>query len=214
MMLLRFVFGSKHSELKIVFATLALLVSLPILSVVIFSTAGLSLVGETLASVNPQTRRVELFDPNGNKISEVQLSTVWPTAGYVSDEFGTWDDQRRAMRLGPHTGIDIANYAGKTGDPITPFMTGTVTKVNQSDRGDCGIYVSVQHEFNISSLYCHLVATATQEGQLVTPGDVIGFMGSSGASTGSHLHFQIAVYQIPVNPRVFVVGEPERRISE
>jgi len=210
MMFFRWLFRSKHYELKIVLATLAVLIVLPIISVIVVVSSGFALVGDVLASLNPVTHLVEIFDPNGNKVTELQLSTVWPTRGYVSDEFGTHEPWRRALKLGPHTGIDIANNYGRSGDPVTPFMVGKVIKVDYNDDGNCGIYVKVQHDYNITSLYCHLSEALAVEQQEVKPGDIIGFMGSTGESTGPHLHFQITVYDIPVNPRIFMVGEPER----
>lgn len=210
MIFLAWLFNKKHYELKIVLATLAILIMLPVMSVVVFASSGISLVSAVLAELNPITHIVEIFDPNGNKVSEVQLSTVWPTRGYISDEFGTYGEYRMEHHLGPHTGIDIANEYGLIGEPITPFLEGKVIKVDYDGGDNCGIYVKVQHEFNLTSLYCHMSVALAVEQQQVKPGDIIGLMGSTGASTGPHLHFQINVYDIPVNPRTFMVGEPER----
>lgn len=210
MKFLTWIFGKKHYEIKIALATLAVLLMLPIISLVVFASSGLALVTDTLAHLNPITHLVDLFDPNGHKIGEVKLSTVWPARGYISDEFGTWDDFRKAMHLGPHTGIDIADNRGKiSGDPITPFMEGTVTQVHDKDDNDCGKFVRIQHSYSITSLYCHMSEPEAFVGQPVKPGDIIGLSGSTGAVTGPHVHFQIMVYGIAVNPRLFMVGEPE-----
>lgn len=210
MTLLRWMFSSKHYEIKIVFATLSVLICLPIISVVVFASSGLSLVSSALAAVNPITHLVEILDPNGNKIAELELSTAWPTKGYISDEFGTNGGIRDVLGLGAHTGIDIANEHGLSGEPVTTFLIGTVTNVDNVDDSHCGKSVRVNHDNNIQSLYCHLAnATAVEKTQVV-PGDVIGYMGSSGTSTGAHTHFQIEVFGIPVNPRTFMVGVPER----
>lgn len=196
------------TEIKIVLASLAVLILLPVVSLVVLASSGISIVGSVLASLNPITHLVEIFDPDGNKVQDLELSTVWPTTGYISDEFGSYDEVRAGMGLGAHTGIDIANERGETGTPITPFIVGTVTQVHDVDDNDCGKYVMVYHEYSISSLYCHMELTATQKDAKVVPGDIIGYMGSTGASTGPHLHFSIMVYDIPVNPRIFMVGEP------
>ncbi len=151
---------------------------------VVIANAGVEAVSSALAYLNPITHKVDLKDANGNVISSVELSTVWPVHGYISDEFGTTGEFRRLLGLGAHTGIDIANDFGQSGEAITPFMEGTVVKVDYQDRSACGIFVKVQHKNNISSLYCHMsraVATLNQE---VKPGDVIGYVGSTGASTG------------------------------
>lgn len=195
-------------ELLIVLGVLGLITLLPILTVAIIAATGVSAASNALAAVNPVTKLVEIFDSKGNKVQELTLSTTWPTTGYVSDEFGTRQTFRSKLGLGSHTGIDIANERGKTGTPVTTFMTGTVMRVDDTDDSDCGISVKINHGNGITSLYCHLLSTAVSVMQEVSPGDIIGYMGSTGTSTGAHLHFQINVNGIPVNPRTFMVGEP------
>jgi murein DD-endopeptidase MepM/ murein hydrolase activator NlpD len=195
-------------ELKIVIVTIFILLSLPIITVTILSVSGFAAASQALASINPVTKLVEIFDANGNKVREIELSTAWPATGYVSDEFGTLDTIRRLLGLGRHTGIDIANERGLSGTPVTTFLVGTVVMVDPVDDSACGKSVKVDHGNGIQSLYCHLDSTATSVNRPVKPGDLIGYMGNTGASTGPHLHFQISVYGIPVNPRTFMVGEP------
>ncbi|MCA9347274.1 M23 family metallopeptidase [Candidatus Saccharibacteria bacterium] len=210
MTILLWLIKNTKTEIKIVLATLAVLIFLPIVSVVVVASSGVQLVGDALAALNPITHLVEIFDTEGNVIGEVELTTNWPTRGYISDEFGSEQQFRLDWGLGAHTGIDIANQNGLIGEPVTPFMTGTVLFVDQVDDSACGINVKLQHDFNITSTYCHLssavnIAPTTE----VHPGDIIGYMGSTGASTGPHLHLTTAVYGIPINPRTFLVGEPE-----
>lgn len=89
-------------------------------------------------------------------------------------------------------------------------MTGTIAYVDNIDDSSCGKHVKINHEFNITSTYCHMdSAVEWPVGVEVSPGEVIGFMGSTGASTGSHVHLTTRVYGIAVNPRIFLVGEPE-----
>lgn len=197
-----------NTEVKIVFATLAILLFLPTITVVVMTASGLSILSDALARINPITHLVEIFDADGNKVHELELSTTWPTTGYVSDEFGTHDMFRRLLGLGAHNGIDIANERGETGTPVTTFMIGRVTHVDDIDDSACGLSVVVSHGYGISSQYCHLLATNTFPEAEVVPGDIIGYMGNTGTSTGPHLHFMIMVYGIPVNPRMFMVGEP------
>lgn len=195
---------SSKTELKVIAASLTVLLLLPLISVVVFANAGLQLVGEALAKVNPVSRIVEIFDPNGHKVAEIEVSTVWPVKGYVSDEFGA------PRKKGIHLGIDIANERGRIGDPVTTFMIGKVIKVDDVNDSDCGKNVWIDHGNKIISYYCHLSETLAVEKQDVEPGDIIGLEGSTGESSGPHVHFQINVYGIPVNPRIFVSGEPER----
>jgi murein DD-endopeptidase MepM/ murein hydrolase activator NlpD len=202
------IFRKSKTEIKIVLGTLTVLVFLPAIVLVVLAASGIAIVGNALAAVNPITHMVSIFDPNGKEIRQVELSTVWPARGYVSDEFGTLSTERSDMGLGPHTGIDIANEKGQTGAPITPFMSGKVTRVHDKDDNTCGKYVKLDHGNGITSLYCHMIETATTKDADVKPGDVIGYVGSTGISTGAHVHFQIMIYDIPVNPRIFMVGDP------
>lgn len=202
-------FRSCKTELKIVLVSLAILILLPAFAVVAIASSGIQVVGDALAAVNPVTKLVEIFDPNGNKIAEIPISSTWPTRGYVSDEFDTWELWRKARGLGPHSGIDIANERGLSGEPITPFAIGTVVYVDNNPAGDCGKAVKLDHGNNITSQYCHLdSAVELSYGTEVKPGDLIGYMGSTGESTGPHLHFMVYVYGVAVNPRTFLTGEP------
>lgn len=201
---------SLKNELRIVLAALVVFIFLPAITVVVVAASGIQLVGDALAALNPVTRLVEIFDTKGNKIADITVTTNWPTRGYVSDEFGTLDTSRLELGLSRHTGIDIANRNGIYGEPVTPFMQGTVLRVDMVDDDACGINVKLRHEHNITSTYCHLYqAVNLPKDTQVKPGDVIGYMGSSGVSTGAHTHLQVAIYDIPVNPRIFLVGEPE-----
>jgi len=195
-------------ELKIVIITIFILFTLPIITVTILSVSGFAAASQVLAAINPVTKLVEIFDANGNKVREIELSTAWPTTGYVSDEFGTLDTIRKLLGLGRHTGIDIANERGVSGTPVTTFLAGKVVMTDTVDDSACGKSIKVDHGNGIQSLYCHLQSPEASVNQEVKPGDLIGLMGSTGASTGPHLHFQVNVYGIPVNPRTFMVGEP------
>lgn len=208
MTFLVWLYRKTKTELKIVLLTIAVLIILPAVAVVVVAASGVSLVGQALAAVNPITHLVEIFDADGKKIHELEVSTVWPTTGYVSDEFGTHDQVRVMLGLGAHTGIDIANERGEIGAPVTPFMAGRVLRVDKKDDSSCGINILVDHGNGVTSLYCHLSSTATAPQSDVKPGDIIGYMGSTGTSTASHLHFQVNVFGVPVNPRTFMVGVP------
>lgn len=199
------IFSSRQSELKIVLAVLAVLISLPAMAVVVFAQSGIALISEALATVNPVTHLVEVFDPNGKKVVDFTATTTWPVKGVVTLEFGQPDPPYQVS----HTGIDIANRHHEIGSPVTTFMVGKVIKTDPLGLGGCGKYVKIDHGNNIVSLYCHLSSVGATKDQEVKPGDVIGLEGSTGHSTGPHVHFQITVYGIPVNPRTFMVGNPD-----
>lgn len=197
-------FASCKTEVKVVLISLGVLLILPIFAVIVIAGSGLAVVSSALAALNPVTHLVEIRDPKGAVIAELELTTNWPVRGYVSEEFGVphlpWQKT--------HTGIDVANSEGKIGDPVTPFMAGKVIKADQTEETGWGKHVIIDHGNSITSLYGHLSSVSVVEQQEVKPGDIIGLEGSTGHSTGAHVHFEIRVYGIPVDPRVFMVGEP------
>lgn len=196
--------GSLKTEFKIILATIAVLILLPLLAVVVIANAGVTVVASALAAINPITHMVEVKDANGNVIAQLELSTAWPVRGGVTTEFGDPTPYQKH-----HSGIDIAD---KAGDTITPFLAGKVIVVqdNAINTTGYGKYVVVDHGNGITSLYAHMSDTVAKLGQGVKPGDVLGLEGATGHVTGVHLHFEIRVYNIPVNPRTFMVGEPAR----
>lgn len=176
------------------------ILSLPLIAVIILTQTGINIISDKLATVNAINKTVEIHDPrDGSVVKEISFAFAWPANGVITLEFGESDLPYQLL----HTGIDIANPEGKIGDDITPFMDGTVTYAGEIFWG-FGKHVIIDHGDNISSLYGHLDKIYVFKGQKVKTGNVIGKEGSTGWSTGPHLHFQINVYGIPVNPRTFL----------
>lgn len=123
----------------------------------------------------------------------------WPLSRdfrYITTYFG-YD----AWRGGNHYGIDVGN-AGIGGQPIYAAQSGTViTAYNDGNwHGGYGNYVVIDHGGGMSTLYAHCVSTCVTEGSFVSKGDVIGYVGTTGWSTGNHLHFETRVNGKAVNP--------------
>jgi murein DD-endopeptidase MepM/ murein hydrolase activator NlpD len=117
---------------------------------------------------------------------------VWPLRGSVTSPFGP-----RWGRL--HAGIDIS---GRSGTPIRAAKAGEVIFAgSMSGYGNC---VIVDHGGGLTTLYAHQSRIATNDGASVRQGDVIGYVGSTGYSTGPHLHFETRVGGSPQNPRRFL----------
>ena len=102
-----------------------------------------------------------------------------------------------------HNGIDIAPLAyRKDGDPIYAAISGKVKIVNSISKGNAGIYMQVVSWDNITvTQYMHLSEIVAHDGQEVAAGDIIAKMGTTGGSTGTHLHFGVLVNGSYVNPR-------------
>lgn len=98
-----------------------------------------------------------------------------------------------------HTGVDLA---ANQGAPIYAIASGTVTAAGYSDA--YGYNVTIAHGNGYGSMYAHMTHYTVSVGQPVTQGQIIGYVGSTGWSTGPHLHFEIYVNGAPVNPMIYV----------
>lgn len=195
---------SFRRELKFVFFAFLITLLIPVLAVILVANVGLSVVSNALATFNPQTNTVEIHDPKtGQIVQNLKITAVWPVHGVVTLEFGANDFPYQVF----HTGIDIANPYHQIGDSVTTFTDGTVTFAGEIPIG-LGKHVIIDNGNYITSYYGHLSAIYVTKGQKVKPGDIIGLEGESGWATGPHVHFQINVYGIPVNPRTFLQGNP------
>lgn len=129
-------------------------------------------------------------------------SATWitPVFGYtITSPFG--------MRVHPvykyqlmHNGIDLAC---PTGTPIYATRAGTVTRAAYQ-AGGAGYYVSLDHGDGFGSIYMHMTNYVVSAGQKVTAGQLIGYVGSTGVSTGPHLHFGVSYAGSYVNPMAYI----------
>lgn len=127
----------------------------------------------------------------------------WPMPGRVTTEFGV--PHRPWQKT--HSGIDITSAARAGITPVTAFKEGTISSVITSSRG-LGNHIVIDHGNGLKSVYAHLSYFSARQGQHVYAGEPIGFEGRSGATTGTHLHFEILVNDKFVNPRKFIAGNP------
>ena len=193
---------SMKKEIKYLFFTVAAVCLIPVLAVMILTQAGINLVSNALAQYNPQNLVVDIRDPlTGEVVDHINQSVAWPIQGRVSLEYG-----ERSPYQPFHTGIDIA---GPVGDPVIAFMDGTVTYADAVSWG-FGRHVNINNGHFITSTYAHLdtIDPSIHVGDTIPAGTIIGTRGNTGWSTGPHLHFQIDIYGIPVNPRTFLTGDP------
>jgi len=124
--------------------------------------------------------------------------SLWPVEGIVTGSFGERIDPFNGEGAF-HTGVDISTPFGT---PIIAPADGTVRAV--SFINGYGRTVIVDHGYGITTLYGHMSGYGTSEGARVHRGDVIGFVGSSGRSTGSHLHYEVRIHDTPVNPHKYL----------
>ncbi len=193
---------SLKREFQIVSLTFILLFTIPIFSIFILTNAGIQIVSDQLVSQDTHTHNVDIHDPiTGKVIATVPITSTWPLHGVVTLEFGANDLPYQPL----HTGIDIANVEGT---PIVAAISGTVIYSDEINWG-YGNHIVIDNGNNIVSLYGHLSERNVQKGDKVVAGQtIIGKEGETGWATGPHLHFEIDVFNIPVNPRTFIEGDP------
>ena len=126
---------------------------------------------------------------NGIKIA------VKPVSGIITSRYGV----SSRIRSSNHTGLDIAT---KSGTPIKVVADGTVTSASYS--GSYGNLVKVNHGNNVETWYAHTSKMYVTVGQKVTAGEVIAAVGSTGNSTGAHLHLEIRINGKHVNPQNYL----------
>ena len=122
--------------------------------------------------------------------------------GAVTSGFGRRDAFDRSF----HTGTDIALPIGT---PVNSTSWGTVTRTGFCERG--GNYIIISHLPVLESRYLHLDSILVRSGQAVTPLCIIGAVGNTGLSTGSHLHFEIRVFGTPLPP--YLLSFPGRLLQ-
>lgn len=147
--------------------------------------------GATTAGVSTGlTRLSSLADWEAAKTAP----TLWPVAGPITGPFGSRSDPFNGEGAF-HAGVDIScNY----GQPIVAPADGVVTYADF--YSGYGRLLAIDHGNGITTRYGHLSGFAVTDGQSVRQGQVIGYVGMSGRSTGAHLHYEVRFHDAPVNP--------------
>ena len=124
--------------------------------------------------------------------------SLWPVEGPIASGFGVREDPINGEGAF-HTGVDIdAPY----GTPVRAAADGDVTGAAMG--AGYGRTVVLNHGHDLLTVYGHLSAIAVVPGQNVTRGQVIGYVGQSGRATGPHLHYEVRVHNVPVNPHKYL----------
>jgi len=133
-----------------------------------------------------------------------QYRFIWPEPqAQISQPFGPttyWFEPPYGNYPHFHTGIDLVEPFGS---PVFAADDGVVALVGSSGSG-YGNYVVIAHSGGLDTLYGHLSTALVKVGQAVTQGTPVGLEGSSGNSTGPHLHFELRINQVPVNPTPYL----------
>ncbi len=128
------------------------------------------------------------------------IPTLWPIMGPITSSFGQREDPILGNSEGEfHTGIDIS---APNGIPIRATGDGYVVKAEMSNG--YGREVVIDHGHGIETVYAHMSGFAVVDGQTVVLGQIIGYVGHSGRTTGSHLHYEVRIRNTPVNPHRYM----------
>jgi murein DD-endopeptidase MepM/ murein hydrolase activator NlpD len=130
--------------------------------------------------------------------------SIWPAHGWLTGTFGGRSDPFTG-EPGFHQGIDISTEKGQ---PVYATADGEVESAVFT--GDYGNFIVLKHGFGLSTRYGHLSAFAVKPGDTVRRGEVIGYVGSTGRSTGSHLHYEILANGRLMNPLTLLTAPAKR----
>jgi murein DD-endopeptidase MepM/ murein hydrolase activator NlpD len=131
------------------------------------------------------------------------LPTMWAHLGKINNEFGFRRNPFGGRSYEFHAGMDID---GERGDLVVAPAAGTVIEAGY--KGGYGNLIEIDHGNGLTTRYGHLSKIEIQAGDTVTRGQLIGSVGSTGRSTGPHLHYELRLNEKPINPRHFLPQEP------
>ena len=135
---------------------------------------------------------------SGDWTAIADAPSMWPLEGRVGSSFGQREDPINGEGAF-HSGLDIeAPY----GTPVRAAADGTAADASMG--AGYGRQVVLDHGHDVETVYGHLSAVAVVPGQHVTRGQVIGYVGQTGRATGPHLHYEVRVHNVPVNPHKYL----------
>jgi murein DD-endopeptidase MepM/ murein hydrolase activator NlpD len=152
----------------------------------------------------------KLFESQGALLSEVP--NIWPIkggVGHISMYFGE-NTNPFSGRLYIHRGIDISTF--RCGDAIVATADGQVVTVDYDAR-DFGNYVIIKHKHGFYTRYAHMQLATVHIGQHVQQGEVIGYIGNTGKTTGPHLHYEVHVGSDIVDPFKYLNRADASRVN-
>ncbi len=163
------------------------------------STSGVMGPSQDIARANDILNRMADVDAYRKGVDRLPVARP-VSAGAVRQTSGF--GMRRHPLTGRNTMHNGLDWAGPRGTPISATADGVVKQAGR--QGGYGNLVIIQHEFGIETYYAHLTSIDVRAGQRVSRGQRIGGMGTTGASTGVHLHYEVRINGRPVNPITYI----------
>ncbi len=146
---------------------------------------------------NSENELFELLE--SKKVYLARIPSKWPVIGYISSGFGYRTSPFTGKREF-HRGIDISV---RSGTPVKAPADGIVTTIAHGHG--YGLSIIIKHGYGIKTRYAHLKKVFVKKGQFVRRGSVIALAGNSGRSTGPHLHYEVLLNRIAMNPLRFIM---------
>ena len=173
-----------------------------------YSGKAISTVEEKLSQLE---RKLKLDNSSLSSIKSVlslkrdvinRTPSILPACGKITSGFG-WRVHPILLKKEFHRGLDIAN---KDGTPVRATADGVVTVAFRGNYFGYGNFIKINHGYGYETRYGHLMRVLVHRGEFVRKGQIIGLMGDSGISTGTHLHYEIRVLGKAVNPLNYILG--------
>jgi murein DD-endopeptidase MepM/ murein hydrolase activator NlpD len=165
------------------------------------ATRALSASPDLGRMANPLMPGHDLAGLGGLDLAAAETPTLWPVTGPITSSFG-----ERENPFGDgngegefHPGIDIS---GPLGTPIHATADGVVTAAEVVNG--YGREVTIDHGHGVETLYGHMSGFAVTAGQSVSRGQIIGYIGHTGRTTGNHVHYEVRIHNTPVNPHKYL----------
>jgi len=131
--------------------------------------------------------------------------SISPVRGILTSGYGYRRDPITGQKA-LHLAVDLSTAPGQ---PVVATADGIVLQAERSGR--LGNAVMIAHGFGYATRYAHLSRSKVEAGARVNRGDVIGYVGNTGRATGFHLHYEIRLDGMPVNPLIYILDETPRR---
>jgi murein DD-endopeptidase MepM/ murein hydrolase activator NlpD len=148
-----------------------------------------------VVATKPKVTKTSIPKSMSHQKVPINISLIRPISGIITSRFASIS----SVRNGAHTGLDIA---AKKGTPIAATASGTV--IYSGYQGTFGYLVKISHGNGIETYYAHCSALYAKVGQQVNQGDIIAAVGSTGNSTGPHLHLEVRINGVAYNPQNYV----------
>jgi murein DD-endopeptidase MepM/ murein hydrolase activator NlpD len=133
------------------------------------------------------------------KSALLSIPSLWPVLGRITSPFGDTRISNSSGGTRPHMGLDIG---APIGTPVIAPAHGTVVFAGR--ESEYGRLISIDHGHGFATRYGHLRAIHVKTGERVRMGQTIGSVGTSGSSTGPHLHYEVRIHGKPTNPRLYL----------